>query len=78
MESKFISFFDIKMGQLQFLLVDCDWLIAAPNAYTLPTTVGDKLVDKKTLPSYSIRSRPEIGSFAEDLQRVSLLAHDIT
>jgi len=41
----------------------------APNAYTLPTTVGDKLVDKKTLPSYSLRSRPEIGSFAEDLQK---------
>jgi hypothetical protein len=41
----------------------------APNAYSLPTTLGDKLVDKKTCPAYSLRSRPAQGGFSEDLQR---------
>ena len=40
----------------------------SPNAYSLPTTLGEKLVDKKTLPAYSLRSRPKQGGFAEDLQ----------
>jgi hypothetical protein len=41
----------------------------AANTYSLPTTLGDKLVDKKTLPCYSLRSRPAQGGFSEDLQR---------
>lgn len=41
----------------------------APNAYTVPTTMGEKCVDKSSAPAYQLRSRPTVGSFSEDLQR---------
>jgi hypothetical protein len=31
--------------------------------------LGTNLVDKKTLPAYSLRSRPEQGGFSEDLKK---------
>jgi len=39
----------------------------APNTYTLPPCLGDKLVDKKSAPVAGVRSRPKIGGFDEDL-----------
>ena len=45
-------------------------MFLAPNAYSLPTTVGANCVDKSSAPSYGVRSRPNQGGFSEDLQKV--------
>lgn len=41
----------------------------SPNAYSLPPTLGGQLVDKRSGPGYSVRSRPAVGGFSEDLQK---------
>lgn len=41
----------------------------SPNAYSLPTTLGEKCVDKSSAPCPGIRSRPGVGGFSEDLQK---------
>ena len=43
----------------------------APNAYSLPTIVGSKSVDKSSPPSYSMTGRSKIGGFHQDTKQVT-------
>ena len=43
----------------------------APNTYTLPAMTGSGVVGKASSASYSITGRSKIGSFHEDLKKVS-------
>lgn len=42
----------------------------APNAYTLPSMTGDRVVGRQSSASYSLTGRSKIGSFHEDLKKV--------
>ncbi|XP_054774984.1 ciliary microtubule associated protein 1A-like [Lytechinus pictus] len=48
--------------------VKCD-KSPAPNSYTLPKILGGYSCVKPSGPRYSLRDRPKVGSFAEDLQK---------
>lgn len=41
----------------------------APSAYTLPKLLGDKITGKVSSAAYSMRARPKVGGFDEDLAR---------
>jgi len=40
-----------------------------PNAYSMPNLLGMGIPSKSAPPSYSMRGRPRIGGFSEDLQK---------
>ncbi|KAJ8373390.1 hypothetical protein AAFF_G00265780 [Aldrovandia affinis] len=40
-----------------------------PAAYTLPSVLGSKTVNKASAPNFSLTGRSKVGSFHEDLQR---------
>lgn len=42
----------------------------APNNYALPSLFGKKQIQGPSAPSYSIRGRPKIGPYYENLQKV--------
>ena len=41
----------------------------APNAYKLPSLIGSQSVANPSAPAHSIRGRPKIGAYYEDLQK---------
>ena len=43
----------------------------APNAYMLPNLTGSKCAVKTSAAAYSMKSRPAIGAYNEDLQKVA-------
>lgn len=47
--------------------------ILGPAAYMLPSVLGPKIVNRSSAPNYSMTGRSKIGSFHEDLQKVSSL-----
>ncbi|XP_048339012.1 outer dense fiber protein 3-like, partial [Sphaerodactylus townsendi] len=44
-----------------------------PAAYALPPMMGPRVIGKSTAPNYSIYGRSMVGSFYEDLSRVSVV-----
>ena len=42
----------------------------APNSYTMPNMIGIEIPSKSAPPAFSMRGRPRIGGFSEDLQKV--------
>ena len=42
----------------------------APNSYTMPNMIGMEIPSKSAPPAFSMRGRPKIGGFSEDLQKV--------
>lgn len=43
--------------------------IPAANSYNLPSTIGSKTVNKRSLPSYSMTGRPTVGSYLDDMAK---------
>lgn len=43
--------------------------IPAANSYNLPSTLGSKTVNKRSLPSYSMTGRPTVGSYLDDMAK---------
>lgn len=41
----------------------------APNAYSLPTVLGNKVINKTSAASYSMTGRSKTGGFSEDLAK---------
>ncbi|XP_061428466.1 ciliary microtubule associated protein 1A-like [Lethenteron reissneri] len=44
-------------------------LVPAPNAYSLPSTLGSHLPHRRSAPSFSVSARRSVGGHAEDLAR---------
>lgn len=59
--------FGLKTGLLQMKSTT-----PSPNAYTLPSLVGSKIVGKRSNAAFSMTGRSKIGSFHEDLRKVWL------
>ncbi|XP_072038708.1 ciliary microtubule associated protein 1B-like [Amphiura filiformis] len=43
--------------------------IPASNSYNLPHMIGGKTIGRTTQPSYSLRGRPTVGSYLEDMAK---------